>query len=110
MGIEETIFTSASNRKVGLKKYYVFHLGEAPDSGIKTNWIMQEYRLSDSGSSSGGSSSSSSNSRSSKRRERSKTVSTTVYTILHSYPTKACVIKEGCFMDRNNCFLMINFY
>ncbi|KAL5787624.1 hypothetical protein ACOSP7_004573 [Xanthoceras sorbifolium] len=50
MGIEEAIFTSSANDKVGIKKYLMFHLGEAP-SAIKTNWILQEYRLSDSASS-----------------------------------------------------------
>ena len=59
------IFTfMLSNKRVGMKKYYVFHLGEAPD-GNTTNWIMQEYRLLDSDSSS----------RSSKRRSQPKPVS-----------------------------------
>ncbi|XP_052194149.1 NAC domain-containing protein 104-like [Diospyros lotus] len=60
-GGDEPIFSSAC-KKVGLKKFYVFHIGEAP-SGVKTNWIMQEYRLPDS---------SVSTSRSSKRRGNSK--------------------------------------
>ncbi|XP_010270354.1 PREDICTED: NAC domain-containing protein 104-like [Nelumbo nucifera] len=50
LGVDEPIFTGES-KKVGMKKYLVFYLGEAP-TGIKTNWVMQEYRLSDSGSSS----------------------------------------------------------
>ncbi|KAJ4836573.1 hypothetical protein Tsubulata_035498 [Turnera subulata] len=58
MGIDEPVLTNA-NKKVGMKKYLVFYLGE----GIKTNWIMEEYRLPDSGSSS---------SRSSKAKGRSK--------------------------------------
>ncbi|KAK2437400.1 hypothetical protein P8452_33392 [Trifolium repens] len=57
MGMEEQVLTSSSNKRVGMKKYYVFHIGESPD-GNKTNWIMQEYRLSDSASSSTRSSSS----------------------------------------------------
>nr|UBT01640.1 NAC transcription factor 36 [Litchi chinensis] len=65
MGIEEPIFTSANNQ-VGVKKYFVFHLGEAP-CAVKTNWILQEYGLSDSASSS-----SSTSSRTSKRRSHSK--------------------------------------
>lgn len=60
-GIEEPVISSTSNKRVGMKKYFMFHLGEA-----KTNWIMQEYRLSDSASSS---------SRSSKRKSQQKTVS-----------------------------------
>ncbi|XP_051126035.1 NAC domain-containing protein JA2L-like [Andrographis paniculata] len=34
-------------RKVGIKKALVFYIGKAP-KGTKTNWIMHEYRLSDS--------------------------------------------------------------
>ncbi|KAF5733321.1 NAC domain-containing protein 18 [Tripterygium wilfordii] len=60
IGSNESVLTSAG-KKVGNKKYLVFYAGEAP-SGIKTNWIMEEYCLSDRGSSS----------RSSSRRESSK--------------------------------------
>lgn len=56
---------SSGGKRVGMKKYMVFYIGEAP-SGIKSSWIMQEYRLSDSGSSS------SSGRSSSKRRGHSK--------------------------------------
>ncbi|XP_054779331.1 NAC domain-containing protein 104-like [Prosopis cineraria] len=68
MGMEEPILTDSGTKIVGVKKYFIFFMGESP-SGIKTNWIMQEYRLSDSASSS---SSSSSSSRSSSKR-KSKT-------------------------------------
>ncbi|XP_061346527.1 NAC domain-containing protein 104-like [Gastrolobium bilobum] len=51
MGMEEPVVASSSNKRVGVKKCYVFHMGEAAD-GNKTNWIMQEYRLTDSASSS----------------------------------------------------------
>ncbi|KAK4757521.1 hypothetical protein SAY87_018822 [Trapa incisa] len=44
LGVEEPILTSASNKRVGMKKYFVFYVGEAP-GGMKTNWIMHEYRL-----------------------------------------------------------------
>lgn len=67
MGMDEQVVTSSSNKRVGMKKYYVFHIGEAPH-GNKTNWIMQEYRLSDS-------SSSSSSRSSSKRKSHPKSVS-----------------------------------
>ncbi|CAL0334342.1 unnamed protein product [Lupinus luteus] len=50
-GMEEAVVTSSSNKRVGMKKYLVFHVGEAPAAGIKTNWIMHEYSLSDSDSS-----------------------------------------------------------
>ncbi|XP_059648094.1 NAC domain-containing protein 104-like [Cornus florida] len=50
LGGDEPVITGSS-KIVGVKKYYVFYLGEPP-VGVKTNWIMQEYRLSDSGSSS----------------------------------------------------------
>ncbi|KAK8529728.1 hypothetical protein V6N13_102630 [Hibiscus sabdariffa] len=59
MGIDEPVVNSNSSNKVGMKKYFVFYIGESGPAGIKTNWIMQEYRLSDSDSGSG---------RSSKRR------------------------------------------
>ncbi|KAK9292779.1 hypothetical protein L1049_020759 [Liquidambar formosana] len=45
--IDEPIFTSAST-KVGIKKYLVFCIGEAP-AGIETNWLMEEYHLSSRG-------------------------------------------------------------
>ncbi|CAK9140465.1 unnamed protein product [Ilex paraguariensis] len=59
--VDEPIFTSCSE-KVGMKKHCVFYIGEPPE-GVKTNWTLQEFRLSDSTSSS---------SRSSKRRGHSK--------------------------------------
>lgn len=40
--------TSAGTQKVGVKKALVFY-GGRPPKGIKTNWIMHEYRLADSG-------------------------------------------------------------
>ncbi|KAI4296316.1 hypothetical protein L6164_036284 [Bauhinia variegata] len=63
MGIEEAVVTSSSNKRVGMKKYFTFYVGEA-SNGIKTNWIMQEYRLPDCASSS---------SRASKRKPQPKT-------------------------------------
>ncbi|KAL1336282.1 hypothetical protein HN51_030672 [Arachis hypogaea] len=69
-GMEEPVMTSSTNKRVGIKKYFVFHLGESP-SAIKTNWIMQEYCLSDYSASS---------SRSSKRKsDYSKWVICRVY-------------------------------
>ncbi|GMJ12948.1 Arabidopsis NAC domain containing protein 104, xylem NAC domain 1 [Hibiscus trionum] len=59
MGTDEPVVSSNSSKKVGVKKYFVFYIGEPGPAGVKTNWIMQEYRLSDSDSGS---------SRSSKRR------------------------------------------
>ncbi|XP_041011796.1 NAC domain-containing protein 104 isoform X2 [Juglans microcarpa x Juglans regia] len=64
MGMEDPVNNSAG-KKVGMKKYLVFYVGEAP-SGIKTNWTMQEYRLSDSAAST------STSTRSSKRSGHSK--------------------------------------
>ncbi|XP_028790529.1 NAC domain-containing protein 104-like [Neltuma alba] len=63
MGMEEAVIAASSNKRVGMKKYFVFFEGEHPNSGIKTNWVMQEYRLSDSSSSSSSRSPSSSSSR-----------------------------------------------
>ncbi|GLT53244.1 hypothetical protein SLA2020_265300 [Shorea laevis] len=64
IGIEEPVMNSSGNN-VGIKKYFVFFVGEAP-SGIKTNWTMQEYGLSDSAAST------STTRSSSKRRGHSK--------------------------------------
>uniref|UniRef100_A0A1J3JKB8 NAC transcription factor NAM-B2 n=1 Tax=Noccaea caerulescens TaxID=107243 RepID=A0A1J3JKB8_NOCCA len=61
MGIDEAIYTSSTRKKVGIKKYLTFYLGDS-----QTNWIMQEYSLPDSSSSS---------SRSSKRSSRASSSS-----------------------------------
>ncbi|XP_077254096.1 NAC transcription factor 56-like [Tasmannia lanceolata] len=45
-GTDKPILTSAGNLKVGVKKALVFY-GGRPPKGIKTNWIMHEYRLTD---------------------------------------------------------------
>ncbi|CAI9770096.1 unnamed protein product [Fraxinus pennsylvanica] len=50
IGIDEPIYSSASQKLIGMKKYYAFYIGEPPE-GVKTDWILQEYRLSDSSSS-----------------------------------------------------------
>ncbi|KAJ4975384.1 hypothetical protein NE237_000490 [Protea cynaroides] len=44
-GTDKIITTNG--RKVGIKKALVFYIGKAP-KGTKTNWIMHEYRLSES--------------------------------------------------------------
>ncbi|WOK96403.1 hypothetical protein Cni_G05110 [Canna indica] len=43
-GARETI--TSSGRDVGIKTTLVFYIGEAPH-GVKTNWVMHEYRLLD---------------------------------------------------------------
>ncbi|KAL8497797.1 hypothetical protein ACS0TY_021216 [Phlomoides rotata] len=45
IGVEEPIY-SPSGQKVGMKKCCAFYIGE----GVKTNWIMHEYRISSSSS------------------------------------------------------------
>ncbi|KAL0320700.1 UNVERIFIED_CONTAM: NAC domain-containing protein JA2 [Sesamum radiatum] len=50
-GTDKIITTEG--RKVGIKKALVFYVGKAP-KGTKTNWIMHEYRLSDSPRKNGG--------------------------------------------------------
>nr|UBT01633.1 NAC transcription factor 29 [Litchi chinensis] len=45
-GTDKPILTSNGNQKVGVKKALVFYGGKPP-KGIKTNWIMHEYRLVD---------------------------------------------------------------
>ncbi|OWM63576.1 NAC domain-containing protein 104 [Punica granatum] len=67
LGVDEPIVTSA-NERVGMKKYFVFYVGEAP-GGMKTNWIMHEYRL----FSGGGPSTSSGGRSSSKRKGNTRT-------------------------------------
>lgn len=68
LGVDEPIFSSSSDSNIGMKKYYAFYLGEKPE-GAKTNWVMQEFSLSDSSSASASSRSSS------RRKSRSKIVS-----------------------------------
>ncbi|XP_054820225.1 NAC domain-containing protein 104-like [Prosopis cineraria] len=48
IGLAESI-VSAVDKKVGVKKYLVFDIGEAPE-GTETSWVMQEYLLCSSGS------------------------------------------------------------
>lgn len=45
-GTDKPILTSNGAQKVGVKKALVFYGGKPP-KGIKTNWIMHEYRLVD---------------------------------------------------------------
>ncbi|WOL12966.1 hypothetical protein Cni_G21735 [Canna indica] len=48
-GTDKPILTSGNSQvKVGVKKALVFYRGRPP-KGIKTNWIMHEYRLADGG-------------------------------------------------------------
>ncbi|RDX71884.1 NAC domain-containing protein 104, partial [Mucuna pruriens] len=46
IGMTEAIVSGSE--KVGMKKYLVFNLGEAPQ-GTETSWFMQEYHISSSG-------------------------------------------------------------
>ncbi|XP_054803016.1 NAC transcription factor 25 isoform X2 [Prosopis cineraria] len=49
-GTDKPILSSdGRNQKVGVKKALVFYGGKPP-KGVKTNWIMHEYRLTDSNS------------------------------------------------------------
>jgi No apical meristem (NAM) protein len=43
-GTDKPIQNSSSNENIGVKKALVFYKGRPP-KGIKTNWIMHEYRL-----------------------------------------------------------------
>lgn len=43
-GTDKPVLTSGGTQKVGVKKALVFYGGKPP-KGIKTNWIMHEYRL-----------------------------------------------------------------
>ncbi|KAK9681885.1 hypothetical protein RND81_10G035000 [Saponaria officinalis] len=48
-GTDKPIITSDGSRKVGVKKALVFYGGKPP-RGIKTDWIMHEFRLMDANS------------------------------------------------------------
>ncbi|THU59779.1 hypothetical protein C4D60_Mb07t05650 [Musa balbisiana] len=43
-GIDKPVVTSSGNSSIGVKKALVFYKGRPP-KGVKTNWIMHEYRL-----------------------------------------------------------------
>ncbi|KDP44083.1 hypothetical protein JCGZ_05550 [Jatropha curcas] len=45
-GTDRPIVTSSGSKNIGVKKALVFYSGRAP-KGIKTDWIMNEYRLLD---------------------------------------------------------------
>lgn len=45
-GTDKPILTSDGHHRVGVKKALVFYGGKPP-KGVKTNWIMHEYRLID---------------------------------------------------------------
>ncbi|KAI3820573.1 hypothetical protein L1987_08121 [Smallanthus sonchifolius] len=45
-GTDKPVLTSGGTQKVGVKKALVFYGGKPP-KGVKTNWIMHEYRLTD---------------------------------------------------------------
>ncbi|KAK6917509.1 NAC domain [Dillenia turbinata] len=45
-GTDKPILTSNGTQKIGVKKALVFYGGKPP-KGVKTNWIMHEYRLVD---------------------------------------------------------------
>lgn len=45
-GTDKPVLASGGGQKVGVKKALVFYGGKPP-KGIKTNWIMHEYRLAD---------------------------------------------------------------
>ncbi|XP_048130161.1 NAC transcription factor 56 [Rhodamnia argentea] len=43
-GTDKPVLSAVGNQKVGVKKALVFYGGKPP-KGLKTNWIMHEYRL-----------------------------------------------------------------
>ncbi|KAK4342047.1 hypothetical protein RND71_037863 [Anisodus tanguticus] len=45
-GTDKPVLTAGGTQKVGVKKALVFYGGKPP-KGVKTNWIMHEYRLAD---------------------------------------------------------------
>jgi hypothetical protein len=71
VGADELVSSGGSN--VGLKKTFIFSIGEEPFQATKTNWVMNEYHLLDGNGSS--SSSGSSRKRSHKKKGHSDKVS-----------------------------------
>ncbi|KZV38032.1 hypothetical protein F511_13286 [Dorcoceras hygrometricum] len=51
-GAKDEHIYSSSGHIIGIRKHYEFYIGELDSNGVKTNWVMQEFRLSDSSSSS----------------------------------------------------------
>lgn len=45
-GTDKPVLTAGGTQKVGVKKALVFYGGKPP-KGVKTNWIMHEYRVTD---------------------------------------------------------------
>lgn len=45
-GTDKPILSAAGSRRIGVKKALVFYTGRPP-KGVKTDWIMTEYRLPD---------------------------------------------------------------
>ena len=45
-GSDKSILTSSESKNIGVKKALVFYTGRPP-KGVKTEWIMNEYRLLD---------------------------------------------------------------
>jgi No apical meristem (NAM) protein len=46
-GTDKPILSSKTNKSIGVKKALVFYQGKPP-KGVKSEWIMHEYRLTDS--------------------------------------------------------------
>ncbi|XP_058186936.1 NAC domain-containing protein 83-like [Rhododendron vialii] len=45
MGKEKHVVSYESNRAIGVKKSYVFYEGGKRPRGLRTQWVMREYRL-----------------------------------------------------------------
>ncbi|KAH6813511.1 xylem NAC domain 1 [Perilla frutescens var. frutescens] len=54
IGVEDPIYSSTGGglKLIGIKKYCAFYIGQPSQGGVKTNWIMHEYKVSNSSSSS----------------------------------------------------------
>ncbi|KAJ8765384.1 hypothetical protein K2173_012081 [Erythroxylum novogranatense] len=100
--IEKPVMSGAGG-KVGLKKYFVYCIGE-PEQGVETSWMMQEFRLDGTSFSSSSSSSSSSGHKRSKKLERSKWV------LCRVYQRKASPRQSfGCGDDDDDCRTELSF-
>ncbi|KAG5029824.1 hypothetical protein AAZX31_05G179900 [Glycine max] len=97
IGVMEPIVSSSE--KVGIKKYLVFNLGEAPQ-GTETSWVMQEYHI----CSSGFNTTTASNCASTRGRRKTDQCGSK-WVLCKAYEKKSCQSQQGvnCYSDEDDC-------
>ncbi|KAK7369507.1 hypothetical protein VNO80_11546 [Phaseolus coccineus] len=90
IGVTEAVVSASE--KVGMKKYLVFNLGEAPQ-GTETSWVMQEFHIC-----------SSSFSTASTRGRRKSDQCRSKWVLCKAYEKKSSESEEGvnCYNDEND--------